>query len=175
MSLLLFGGLFLIVLLLKKNWLIHFVSPSNNMVHRLPSYFRFEHAVWSGLFLFLINTLLFGTTVAVLFLLTNFSIPYLHLLMIVAAVLASLYTWISIYHADRKNRRNRLVMGMIGSSFYLLLFGYAVYRILVPVETSPIEQDSFMEFIAMLFLGIITFTAWIVCFGITGLYRKRNE
>ena len=176
MSIILISGfLFLMLLLFSKTWLTRIISPSNSVVQKLASSAWFEHTGLSGMFLFLINTLLFESTAALLFLLTEFYIPYLHLVVIIAAVLISLYVWILIYHADRKKRKDRSVMGLIGSSFYLLLFSYAVYRIFMPMETSAVEQDQFMEFIAMFFLSIITFTAWIVCFGITGLYRKQRR
>lgn len=177
MSLLLIGGfLFLIILLFRRSFLTKLVSPINSIVLKLSTSSWFHHSIWSGLFLFHMNALLFGITAALLYLLTYFFIPYLHLAIMLLAILASLFVWISIYHADTKNKKDRLIMSFIGSGFYLLLFAYAVFRIFMPtIGVGASENDQFMEFIGMFFLSIIAFTAWIVCFVITGLYCKQKQ
>ncbi|WP_317645932.1 hypothetical protein [Sporosarcina sp. GW1-11] len=120
------------------------------------------------------NALLFGTTAALLFLLSSAFIPFLYLIVMIVAVLASLFVWISIFHADQKNSKQRLIMGLIGSSFYLFLFAFIAYHMFTPtLEVETTEHDQFMEFIALFFISIITLTAWIVCLIITGLYQKR--
>lgn len=174
MSIVLIGSsLLLISLLFMKPFLLGLVSPMNKIARKLETAEWFQHPRWSGVFLFALNTLLFSSTAASLFLLSFFSVPYVSLLIMVSAIIVSLLLWISIYHADQKSRRGRLEMGLIGSSFYVILFGFALFRIFsLTAHTS--EQDQFMEFIGLFFVSIIALTAWIVCLAITGLYRKHK-
>lgn len=170
------GSLFVVVFLVRKSFLTKLVSPTNKIVRELSGSSWFHHPIWSGVFLFLTNTLLFGITATVLFLLSYFFIPYLHLAIILLAIFASLFIWTAIYHADHKTKKDRVLMSFLGSSFYLLLLGYAVLNMIFPttIPDAP-EHDQFMEFIGMLILSIIALTASFTCFVITGLYRKKNN
>lgn len=176
MSIVLIGGfLFFVVLLLKKSIVLGLFSQTGRVAETLAASAWFEHVFWSGLFLFLANAGLFGMTWAALISLSYFFIPYLHLLVIVFAILASIFLWTSIYHADKKPDRQRLAMGWIGSSFYLILLGVSIFRIFAPeIDFNAPEQDQFMEFIGMLFFGFVAFTAWFTCLVITGVYRKNK-
>ncbi|AXI00192.1 hypothetical protein DV702_10945 [Sporosarcina sp. PTS2304] len=170
---LLSSALFLLVIVCMKPLLIGIVSPANFLARKLAAAYWFQQTVWSSLFLFLLNALLFSATAAILFILSYAFIPFLHLPVMIGAVLCSLFSWISIYHADRKSRKQRLVMAGLGSSFYLCLFAFITYRIFTPIIGTEIsEQDDFMEFIGLFFMGLVSLTAWFVCLLITGIYRK---
>ncbi|GKV66188.1 MULTISPECIES: hypothetical protein [Sporosarcina] len=175
MSIILLAGfLILMLLLLFKSLLLRLVPDDNLMTRSLSKVVWFQHAGWSGLFLFLLNALLFGIAGLSLYGTTYLSVPFLHLVIMLLAVIASLYCWISIGHADIKDRKGRLFMAVLGSSFYFLLCSGCVYRMLTLSADSP-EQDQFMAFIGLLMISIVTLTAWIACLIITAGNRRTAE
>lgn len=174
MSIILLAGFLIVMLLLFFKPLLLRLVPADNLMTRILSKATwFQHAGWSGLFLFLLNALLFGTAGLLLYGSTYLLIPFLHLFIMLLAVIVSLFCWISIVLADNKNKKGRLLMAMLGSSFYLLLFSFSVYRMLILPADNP-EQDQFMAFIGLLMISIVTLTAWIACLVITAGTRRAS-
>lgn len=87
-------------------------------------------------------------------------IPFVHLLIIALAVSGSILLWMFIRKAWQGTKKNRFLMGAVGSSFYLLmalLFGFKW------VTIKPSSADTCMGTDVGLFLGIIVAT-FAFCF-----------
>lgn len=175
MSIVLIGGFFIVILLLfLKSFLFRLIPIGNPITRNLSSAKWFQHGGRSGLFLFCVNTVLFGATAGLLYVLTFLFIPFLHLIVMLAAVLLSFYVWIAIRHADQKEKSGRIIMAFTGSGFYLLLFGYAVYRLLTLGPDTP-ENDQFMAFIGLIFIAFVAMTAWLCCLVLTASPKKDDH
>jgi hypothetical protein len=65
-------------------------------------------------------------------------------------------------------------MASIGSSFYLLLGIFFLYKYMNLKPSYP-GDDTFMAGIGLLFGIIVTLVAWITCFIFTALINKKRE
>lgn len=140
----------------KKAYSIKWITSLNK-------YSWFQNSWSIGVFLFGMNLVLFGTTALVLFAITFMMIPYIHLVIMVAATVASILVWQSIVYAREWMKGERLKAGMVGSSFYLFLFLFILYKSVTYVPQYP-GEDGFMAFIGF-FLGLlVTGMAFVICF-----------
>jgi hypothetical protein len=129
----------------------------------LNKYRWFQNSWLIGVFLFGMNMVLFGTTVFILYALTFMTIPYIHLVIMAAATVASILVWQSIVHAREWKKGERLKAGMAGSSFYLILFLFILYRWVTYVPQNP-GEDGFMAVVGF-FLGLlVTGMAFVIGF-----------
>jgi hypothetical protein len=173
MSLILFLGILgvLMVIILKKP-ITGVIGGDYKVVHKLKSAKWFQNHWFGGIFLFAINAVLFFSTGLVLYLLSYFSIPFVHLIVMFLAVVGSIFSWIFINHAWQGAKINRLKMGFLGSSFYVFLTLVLAYQ-LVTLKSSYSNEDACMGGIIGLVFGIIVTTvAFITCFTITGFSKK---
>ncbi|MEH7224156.1 hypothetical protein V7112_10130 [Bacillus sp. JJ1566] len=175
MTLFLLVGILLIIIVgINRNKLMNFSGPNNRLVKKLSGYEWFQNPLLSGLFLFVLNALLFGTTFLILYGLDFLLIPYIHLFIMVGAVIVSLVAWIIILNAWKGDKKGRILRGFIGSSFYLILtcvFGY----MMVTLEPQFPGDDTFMAFIGLVMAITVTATAFITCFLFTGLFERKES
>ncbi|SFC09168.1 hypothetical protein SAMN05443252_101836 [Bacillus sp. OV322] len=128
----------------------------------------------SGLFLFAVNALLFSTTVLLLYILIFIQIPYLHIAVMGFAVYASILAWFSIGKSWDGTRRNRLKMGLIGSSFYVLVSALIIYKECHLKPAYP-GDDTFMAAIGLLAALIVSSVAFIVCLVFTAFSGRKGN
>jgi MFS family permease len=165
------GILIAALVLIKKNSLLKWVGNHHWIVRQLSSRHWFKNKWKSGFFLFFLNAVLFFAAAACILLSSVLMIPYLHLLIMVAAVFISIYLWIAFRRSDEKNRRDQFMAGLVGSSFYLVLFFIFLFMFLAMEPATP-EHDTFMAAIGLMFGMIVALVAWITCLLITGTAKK---
>ncbi len=153
--------------------IIDMLSEDHTLVHKLKDSTWFQNHWLSGIFLFLMNGFLFFSTGLVLYLSMYLFIPYVHLLVMFCAVIASIFLWILIHKAWQGTKRNRLKIGMIGSSFYIFLTCIFIYWLMTLKPSYP-GEDTFMGAIGLVFAIIVTAIAFITCFVITGFQRESS-
>lgn len=172
-SILLIGFIGVILVMFLKNPIISTFGDNNKLVKYLRSTKWFQNHWITGIFLFVMNGVLFFSTCLVLYVFTHFMIPYLHLLVMFLAVIGSIFLWMLINNAWQGIRRNRLKMGVVGSSFYIFLTVIFIYMF-VSLKPSYPGEDTFMRAFGLLFAMIVTTTASITCFVITGISKKKR-
>ncbi|WP_419465901.1 hypothetical protein [Bacillus spongiae] len=163
----LLGFIGLLLVIIFRGSIINLVSHDNWLVCKLKTAIWFQNARFGGMFLFIINAILFFTTGLILFGLTFLTIPFLHLFIIIFAVLGSLYFWISVHKAWIGTRQGRLMLGIIGSSFYIILTIIFIYKIVTLTPSYP-GEDVTMIFIGWMMAITVTGVAAIMCFFSTG-------
>lgn len=174
MSLILLIGLLGVLLVIFfKRPIIDMLEKDNKLVHKLKNTMWFQNHWLSGIFLFVMNGVLFFLTGLVLYLLMYFLIPYIHLLIMFCAVIGSIFLWILINKAWQGSKRNRLKIGIVGSSFYIFLTCIFLY-LLVTLKPSYPGEDTFMGAIGLVFAIIVTIVAFITCFVITGFQKESS-
>ncbi|RST58550.1 hypothetical protein [Siminovitchia terrae] len=164
------GILIIIMILIKKQSLIEIVG-NHLIVKKLSEKQWFHHKWKSGLFLFVLNAVLFLLAVGLIFLSGLFMIPYLHILIILAATLTSIYLWIAMRVSVQRPKKDQLVMGLVGSSFYVILFLIFLYLFMILEPATP-EHDTFMAAIGLMLGMVVSFVAWMTCFFITAFQKK---
>ncbi len=170
---LLLGILLVVVLGIYQNKLVNYIGTNNRIVQKLSSYNWFQNPWLSGLFLFVLNAILFGSTLLILYGLSFLMIPYIHLFIMVGAVLVSLIAWIILLNAWKGDKKGRLLRGFLGSSFYLILTLIFAYMI-VTLEPQFPGDDTFMAFIGLVMAITVTLFAFITCFLFTGLFARKE-
>lgn len=161
-----------IFVLFSKRRLLDMVGEDNRLVQTLKRVRWFQHHWLAGIFLFVVNAVLFFSTCLVLYVLMYFFIPYLHIVVMAAAVVGSFILWIVIYRDWEGTRRNRLKMSAVGSSFYLVLTIVFVYWFVTLKPAYP-GEDTFMAAIGLILATIVTTVAFSCCFVITGLIGRK--
>jgi hypothetical protein len=136
-----------------------------NWIHSMKRYSWFSNPWLVGLFLLGVNVLLFGLTGLILFGLSFLMIPFIHLFIMLAAVVISILVWKSIASTRSWGKWDRLKTGVIGSSFYLILAIYFFYRSISYVPQFP-GDDSFMATLGFMIGVVVTGVAFLTCFGI---------
>lgn len=174
MTLFLLVGILLIIIVgINRNKLVNLIGSNNRSVKKLSSYDWFQNPWKSGLFLFVLNGVLFGSTFLILIGLGFLTIPYIHLFIMFGAVIVSLVAWIMILNAWNGDKKGRLLRGFIGSSFYLILTLVFIYMIITLEPQFP-GDDTFMAFIGLVMAITVTLTAFITCFLFTGLFERKE-
>jgi hypothetical protein len=165
----LFGVFFIIFI---KRPLIDMFGENSILVHKLKNTMWFQNHWLSGIFLFAMNAVLFFSTGFMLYVLTYFLIPFVHLLVMIFAVIGSIFLWIIINKAWQGTKKNRLKMGTIGSSFYIILSLMFIYWLVTLTPSYP-GEDTFMSAIGLVLGVIVSIVAFIACFVITGYSNKK--
>lgn len=173
-TLLFFGLIAIIIMMILKNQIWERFGKRNPLVKKLIQAAWFQNHWFAGLSLFGINAGLFFLTIALLYLLMYLMIPYIHLVIMSVAVIAILYVWIVINKAWNGSKRNRLKLGAVGSSFYLVLTMIFVYMIMT-IEPYYPGEDTFMRFIGLFFAAFVTTVAFLTCFMITGSAKSKRD
>lgn len=122
----------------------------------------FSNPWYSGIFLFIFNVLLFGSTAFLLIFLTKFTIPFLHIFIMIAAVGISILAWKTISRSWHGTKKDRIKMGMVGSSFYLFLTAWIVFEWLNLKPQFP-GDDTFMAAVGLTFGFIVSIVAFVTC------------
>lgn len=164
---LMFGLLGMLFILMNKKTLIEMFGEKNKIIYKLRNAQWFQNHWLAGLYTFGMNAILFFVTALILYLLTFLLIPYIHLLVMILAVITSISLWIIINKAWTNEKGGRLKMAAIGSSFYALLTLLFVYN-LATLEPIYPGEDTFMRAIGLLFMIIVTGVAFVSCFIFLG-------
>ncbi len=173
MSLLLFVGLVGIVfVILFRNRLIQLTGNNNMLIDRLNHTTWFQNHWLSGIFLFGLNAFLFLLTGLILYLIMSLIIPFIHLFVMLLAVIASISLWIIINKGFLGSKRDRIILGAVGSSFYLFLTLVFIYMLVTLEPTYP-GEDIFMSAVGLSFAIIVTSVALLTCFALTGFSRQK--
>ena len=172
MTIILFIGMLgVFIILFFKNSFIDNIETNNKLVHRLQNAKWFQNYWLSGLFLFAMNAILFLLTVLILYVIMFFEIPYVHLFIMFIATIGSIFLWIVINKAWQGTKSDRFKMGIVGSSFYIILTAIFFYW-LWTLEPAYPGDDTFMGAIGLIFAIIVTLIAFTTCFVISGFSRK---
>ncbi len=163
----------LAIIFFKKIQWNRVFGSENRLVQELKNTKWFHNYWLSGLVLFVINAVLFSLTCFLLYLMTIFSIPFIHLLVMIGAVVGSIFIWFMFHHAWEGSKRNRLKMGTIGSSIYFIL-SILLLHWSVTIEPVYPGEDIFMRWIGIMFALIVTITAFLTCFFIIGFSGRKN-
>lgn len=149
-----------------------FSQMNSRLANNLRHQSWFNKPLFVGGLLFITNAGLFFATWGVLFFLTKLMIPYVHLLVMLTAVLASFYSWTVFRESWHGTRGGQVLMGVIGSTFYGLFTCYFFYLFISVPETMP-DNDPFMVAIGYIFGILVTGVAWGMCLQMTAL-KKTN-
>lgn len=175
MSIIILFGLFAMgLVLLFKGAIIDKLGSNNKLADKLQNATWFQNHWYAGFFLFLMNAILFVSTVGLIFISGYFNILYIHLLLMILAVVGSIYVWASIQIAWRGSKGNRLKMSTIGTGFYIFLTVLLVYWF-ITIEPAYEGEDTFMRAIGILFGIIVTTVASLSCFVFTGFSRAGRK
>ncbi|PMC39056.1 hypothetical protein CJ195_03705 [Bacillus sp. UMB0899] len=173
-SLLFFGLIGLVIMIIYKNRIGEHLAKNNSLVNQLGQRHWFQNQWLAGLSLFGLNAVLFFLTGGVLYGLMFLLIPYIHLVIMILAVIVSIYLWVVINKAWEGSKVNRLKLGAVGSSFYLILTIVSIFM-MITLEPQYPGEDTFMRFIGLFFSGFVTAVAFFTCFFITGFSKSRKN
>ncbi|RKD27108.1 hypothetical protein BEP19_00615 [Ammoniphilus oxalaticus] len=170
---LLVGFIIVLILLFNKRLVFKLVRSDSTFVGKLSGADWFQNPWKSGTFLFVSNALLFSLTLLLIYVTGLLEIPFIHLFVMIAAVLSSLYLWIVIHKSWRGGRKERLLQGFVGSSFYGVLALIFIFMIFNMEPETP-YNDNFMQFIGLVMGIFVAVVAFITCFCITSLTGKKQ-
>ncbi|PGT84486.1 hypothetical protein COD11_11155 [Bacillus sp. AFS040349] len=160
----------LFILFFKESIIILFEKNQKKMDFlKRTNWFR--NPWLSGLFLFFINAFLFFITGVILYTLTFFMIPFVHLFVMVFAVIVSVFVWCMINYTWEGTKLRRLKMGAVGSSFYLILTIVFLYFFITLKPDYP-GEDTFMRAVGIIMAMIVTSVAFLTCFIMTGFSKR---
>lgn len=160
------------LILIFKSSVVSFLGENNKFGMILQNSGWFHNFWISGLFLFFMNGILFFLTCFVLYILMSFLIPYVHMIVMVVAVITSLVLWSIVNKAWRGKKKDQLKMASIGSSFYLILTIIFLYKY-VTIEPYFPGEDTFMRALGLFLAILVSFVAFTTCFIITGFSKGR--
>ncbi len=167
-------GVAFLLILYKRKPALEGSAANRKMVHLLSQAPWFQSHWRAGLFLFVTNALLFAATLLILYSLLFLNIPYIHLLIMFLAAAFSIRLWLDIKLAWRGAAKERLKAGLIGSSFYLIIFVIFLYQFASAEPEFP-GDDPFMRAIGFFFGMIVAATAAISCVAAIGFSSKGHE
>jgi hypothetical protein len=169
-----FGLLGVLILIVFSNSMLEVLREKNHLEYFLRGKKIFQHYWFAGIILFLINVLLFFLTMIILYVIQSFSIPFMHLVVMLFAVVSSIYFWLLVNLNWQGETRDRIKVGLIGSSFYLFL---TVFFIIKYVTIKPLfpADDTFMRSIGFMLGIMVTSVAFVTCFSLTGLIRGKSN
>jgi len=170
----LLGIVCVLIITLLKNSILSKISIENKLTKKLQQTKWFQNHFLSGGFVFIMNAIFFSLVVIIIFLGSMLHIPFLLLFVMGAAPLLSIFFWSLINVSWKGSKGDRIKMASIGSSFYLLLGIFFIYKLMTLKPSYP-GDDIFMAGIGLLFGIIVSLVAWITCFIFTALVRKERE
>jgi hypothetical protein len=148
-------------------------SDNNKLVLYLRKAKWFENHWLAGLALFALNFVLFSLTVAFIYTLMYFLIPFLHIVIMLLAVICSIILWKNFSFAWQGKKNNRLIMSLFGSSFYFILSVIFIYM-LVTLKPSFEGDDTLMASVGLFMAITVCSVAFILCFYIC-YFRGENK
>ncbi len=144
----------------------------NNRLTKWMASQKWFRSPWlSGGLVFLMNALYFGLTILILYLLMLIHIPYIHLIVMLSAVIVSILSWVTVGSSYEGTKRSRYKLGTLGSSFYLIMFLIFLYMY-INIEPSYPGEDTFMAAIGLIMAMIVTVVATIICFVCVSFRRE---
>ncbi|GGB34250.1 hypothetical protein GCM10011409_09620 [Lentibacillus populi] len=173
-SILLIGLIIMLIIIFFKALIIDMFGNKNKFVKKLKNAKWFQKTWTAGMFLFALNAVLFFFTCLLLYVLTFLPIPYIHWVIMLFAVISSVFSWIVVNKAWQGTKKNRLKLGFIGSSFYLILTIVFIYGFMSLKPAYP-GEDTFMSAIGLVFAIIVTAIAFIACLVYTGFSGKAMD
>ena len=168
----LLGLIAVFFIIFSRSSIVGSISENNKFVKNLQKTKWFQKSYWSGSLLFLVNAVLFFGTVGILYGLSLFFIPYIHIVVMIVAVVISVWIWTIFSKAFKDRNMGRMVMASVGSSFYFCLTVLFVYMY-VSIEPYYPGEDTFMRALGLSLASIVTAVACVTCFVITGFTNKR--
>jgi len=161
-------------ILFFRSSIVSRISENNILLKWLQSSKWFQKSLLAGMFLFLINAVLFMSTMGILFGMMKFLIPYVHFVVMIAGVVVSIWLWSIINSACRSSNKGRIIMASVGSSFYFILTVLFVYMY-ATVEPYYPGEDTFMRALGLSLGGVVAAVACITCFAITGFSKQQRN
>lgn len=146
------------------------IIRERSLAHKLAEKNWFQSFWLAGGLVFLVNASLFFAAALLANLLFVINIPYVHNILMISVVIVSLYVWSVCNRAWSGSKRNRLKLGLIGSSFYLGLFCYSSFQYFTVKPSYP-GEDTFMMTFAWLAVSMTTIIAALACFIFTGFSK----
>ncbi|HEY4392221.1 MAG TPA: hypothetical protein VGN02_12820 [Paenibacillus sp.] len=131
-----------------------------------PQLSRLAQPLVGSLTLFVGNMAIFALIWGLLLVLTYVSIPYIHMLLPVLGVTLSIFFWQFIRTSWQGLGKRRIGMALVGNSFYLILFLYAVIQF-ITIKPAFEGDDTFMRAFGMVLLGFIALVAYIISLILT--------
>lgn len=177
MILILFVGITaMIIVMLLKNNIINACKIKESHLQWLQKRYTSTKPWKAGGLLFLINALLFSGVIGMLFALMYFPIPipFLHLFLMVGGVMASIYVWAAFNRAWEGTKQGRFITGITGSSFYLGITVFFIYRY-ATLEPAFEGDDLFMAAFGLMIAFTVTTVAFITCFIFTAFSAKKQS
>lgn len=166
------GLLCVILLIVFSNSMLEVMRKNNNLVYFLKGKKVCHHYWFTGIFLFFMNAFLFLLTMLILYVIQFFSIPFMHFVIMLLAVVSSIFMWLLINLNWQGEARDRIKVGVIGSSFYFFLTVFFIFKY-VAIEPMFPGDDTFMRAIGLMFGSIVTSVAFVTCFFLTGFARGK--
>lgn len=164
----LLGSVLLMVtcaLLINRSWLYRTVH--NGLAARLSCTPVFQSYWRAGLLLFGCNALLFGITLASLYVQTILATAFLLVPILCTAIGGSLYLWAVFSRSWKGSYKDRLKLAGIGSSFYGLLALVLLYR-LIDMPSLDFDGDPFMASMGLMLGTVVCVTAFASCMLVSG-------
>ncbi|MCA1055674.1 hypothetical protein LCM10_11820 [Rossellomorea aquimaris] len=156
------------IAMIRKNGRLYQIK----WIHSMSNHSWYSSPWLVGLFLFAVNVVLFGVTGLVLFGLSLLMIPFLHLFIMLGAVIISILVWMSIATSRSWKKWDRLKIGFVGSSFYLILTIFFFYQ-WASVEPRFPGDDTFMTALGFMVVAVVTAVAFVTCFSML-FFTKRE-
>ncbi|MFB7138503.1 hypothetical protein ACFCYN_02450 [Gottfriedia sp. NPDC056225] len=170
---LLIGLICVVIILFKKDQLSVMIDDNHKLIIKLKNSSWFQNYWKAGFFLFVMNAALFFITLLILFILGFHIIPFMHLLVMVLAIVGSFLLWMIVNKVYQGTNGNRFKMSIIGSSFYAILSFLFMYW-LETLKPSYEGEDLIMSSIGLLIGIIVSVVAFITCLITTGFAFKRK-
>jgi hypothetical protein len=121
--------------------------------------------------LFGVNALLFSCTILIG--ISYLLIPYLHIFIMIGAVIVSLIVWIKFARSWSGSKLNQWKFALIGSSFYVVMIIFFSYWY-VTLEPSYPGEDLFMAGIGLMMAIFVSFVAFLTCLIVVGTSNNRS-
>jgi hypothetical protein len=158
-------------MILFKNNILSSISSENKLSQKLQNTKWFENHFFSGGFIFITNAIFFS--LVIIFLLNFPGITMLDFFIMGGATLLSIWFWSLINRSWKGSKGNRIKMASIGSSFYILVGLFFLYKLMTLKPSYP-GDDTFMAGLGLLFAIVVSSVAWITCFLFTAFPKKEK-
>jgi hypothetical protein len=153
-------------MLLIKNSILANINTKSNLSLKFQSTEWFQNPIYSGGFIFFMNAIYFSIALLLIFLSNKAGLHFLYFLIVFAVLFLSIWFWCLINVSWKGRIGERIMMASIGSSFYLLVGLFFLYKFMN--LKSPHTSNGF----GLLLGTIVSVIAFITCFLFTALEKK---
>ncbi|MBG9783261.1 hypothetical protein [Shouchella lehensis] len=165
----LIGAIFLLIFLLFLKPFLQMLE-GHVLVDRLKTKKGFQSPLKAGILTFGLNVVLVSITVLCLYVPALIGMDMSPLFAMVFGTIMSVLAWGILNRGYQGNRP--IMMGFIGSSFYLLAFITALIVWFLP--SSRTGEELFHWEIGLIMIGVISFIAWVMNLTVIS-YRGKEE